>query len=152
VKASVTLVFLLIAAAIVPTTRPDWLPLSTGARQVSASCAEAHQPRLLPCETVDAVGGGMIDLSSRFGAFMDAPERTERYARVSQSGRGSRDDGAAARSDALMGTPNKQTPVPQTNLFSTSPRLEQQAPAPPAVAVPSGNTRGATTAPPGTPR
>jgi hypothetical protein len=47
-----------------------------------------------------------------------------------QPGRDSRGDGADARTDALMGTPNKVTPVPQTNRFSTSPRLEQQAPAP----------------------
>jgi hypothetical protein len=51
-----------------------------------------------------------------------------------QHGHDARDDGAAARSDALMGTPNKQTPAPQTNRFSTSPRLEQQAPSPPAPA------------------
>jgi hypothetical protein len=51
---------------------------------------------------------------------------TDRLA--AQSGRGSRDDGAAARSDALLGTPNRSTPVPQTNLFSTAPGLEQQAP------------------------
>jgi hypothetical protein len=50
-------------------------------------------------------------------------------AQLAQSGRDSRDDGAAARTDALLGTPNKVAPVPQTNLFSTSPRLEQQAPA-----------------------
>src|SRR5687767_9234514 len=49
---------------------------------------------------------------------------------TAQGGRGARDDGAAARSDARMGTPNKKTPVPQDNLFSTSPRLEQQPPAP----------------------
>ena len=58
-------------------------------------------------------------------------------------GRDGRDDGAAARSDALMGTPNKKTPVPQTNQFSTSPRLEQQ---PPAIEPPA--PRGATPAPP----
>lgn len=45
---------------------------------------------------------------------------------VAQRGREARDGGAAARSDALMGTPNKKTPAPQDNLFSTSPRLEQQ--------------------------
>lgn len=49
---------------------------------------------------------------------------------AAQPGRDSRDDGAAARTDALLATPNKQTPVPQTNLFSTSPRLEQQTPKP----------------------
>jgi hypothetical protein len=37
-----------------------------------------------------------------------------------------RDDGAAARSDALTATPNRATPVPQVNLFPTAPRLEQQ--------------------------
>lgn len=47
---------------------------------------------------------------------------------AAQSGRASRDDGATARSDALLGTPNRSTPVPQTNLFSTAPGLEQQAP------------------------
>jgi hypothetical protein len=49
-------------------------------------------------------------------------------------GRDSRDDGAAARTDAILGTPNRTTPVPQTNRFSTAPGLEQQAPAPPPVA------------------
>jgi hypothetical protein len=67
--------------------------------------------------------------------------------RFAQGGRGARDDGAAARSDALMGTPNKKTPVPQDNLFSTSPRLEQQ---PPAAAPPA--PRGTTPAPPAAPR
>lgn len=43
---------------------------------------------------------------------------------------GGRDAGADARTDALLGTPNKATPVPQTNIFSTSPGLEQQAPGP----------------------
>jgi hypothetical protein len=44
-------------------------------------------------------------------------------------GRDSRGDGAAARTDAILGTPNRTTPVPQTNMFSTAPGLEQQAPA-----------------------
>ena len=44
-----------------------------------------------------------------------------------QAGRG---DGADARTNAVLGTPNKVTPVPQTNLFSTTPGLEQQAPGP----------------------
>ncbi|HEU5096724.1 MAG TPA: hypothetical protein VFT77_16300 [Reyranella sp.] len=47
-----------------------------------------------------------------------------------QSSRGSRGDGADARTDALLGASNKATPVPQANLFSTSPGLEQQAPGP----------------------
>jgi hypothetical protein len=74
--------------------------------------------------------------SARFGEIV-----------IAQGGRGARDDGAAARSDALMGTPNKKTPVLQDNLFSTSPRLEQQPPA----AEPPGS-RGATPAPQATPR
>ena len=45
-----------------------------------------------------------------------------------QAGRDARSDGADARTDALLGTHNKATPVPQTNRFSTSPGLEQQAP------------------------
>ncbi len=49
-------------------------------------------------------------------------------------GRDSRDDGAAARTDAILGTPNRTTPVPQTNKFSTAPGLEQQTPAPPPAA------------------
>jgi len=54
-------------------------------------------------------------------------------------GRGSRDDGAAARTDAILGTPNRTTPVPQTSMFSTSPGLEQQAPvAPPAASRAAG--------------
>lgn len=48
-----------------------------------------------------------------------------------QGGRQSRDSGGAdARTDSMLGTPNKATPVPQTNQFSTSPGLEQQAPGP----------------------
>jgi hypothetical protein len=37
----------------------------------------------------------------------------------------------------VLGTPNRATPVPQTNLFSTSPGLEQQpgAPKPPAASA-----------------
>jgi hypothetical protein len=38
-----------------------------------------------------------------------------------------REDGNAARNDALFGTPNVNTPSPQTNLFATTPGLEQQA-------------------------
>lgn len=38
--------------------------------------------------------------------------------------------GAEARTDSMLGTPNKVTPVPQTNQFSTAPGLEQQAPGP----------------------
>jgi hypothetical protein len=49
---------------------------------------------------------------------------------AAQGGRDSRDDGSNARTDALLGTPNKATPVPQANQFSTSPGLEQQAPGP----------------------
>ena len=49
---------------------------------------------------------------------------------AAQPGRDFRDDGAAARTDALLATPNRKTPVPQTNLFATSPRLEQQPPKP----------------------
>ncbi|WP_147153259.1 hypothetical protein [Reyranella soli] len=45
-----------------------------------------------------------------------------------QPGREARDSGADARTDSMLGTPNKVTPVPQTNRFSTSPGLEQQAP------------------------
>ncbi len=70
---------------------------------------------------------------------------------IAQGGRGARDDGAAARSDALMGTPNKKTPVPQDNLFSTSPRLEQQVPKP-EDQPPAKDTRDATPAPPAAPR
>ena len=39
--------------------------------------------------------------------------------RLAAQGRDSRDDGAAARTDAILGTPNRTTPVPQTNMFST---------------------------------
>ena len=115
--AGVTLVALLLAAAIVPTKGPDWLPPSPDANQESAS---------------------------------SRPPAQLQYAQ--SAGRGGRDDGGAARSDALMGTPNKVTPVPQNNLFSTSPRLEQQPPKPDAVTVPSGDTRGSTPAPLGAPR
>lgn len=49
---------------------------------------------------------------------------------AAQPGRESCDSGADARTDSMLGTPNKVTPVPQTNRFSTSPGLEQQAPGP----------------------
>jgi len=42
----------------------------------------------------------------------------------------SRDDGNEAFHDALLGTPNRYTPQPPTNLFATAPGLEQQAPRP----------------------
>lgn len=44
-----------------------------------------------------------------------------------QAGRGGT-DGSDVRNDALLGTPNAATPVPQSNRFATTPRLEQQAP------------------------
>jgi hypothetical protein len=50
--------------------------------------------------------------------------------RLAAQGRDSRDDGAATRTDAILGTPNRTTPVPQTNSFATSPGPEQQAPQP----------------------
>jgi hypothetical protein len=59
--------------------------------------------------------------------------------RSAAQGRGSRDDGAAARTDALLGTPNRTTPAPQTNMFSTSPGLEQQTPTPGSPAAPKGS-------------
>jgi hypothetical protein len=44
---------------------------------------------------------------------------------------GRRDSGGGdARTDSMLGTPNKATPAPQTNQFATSPGLEQQAPGP----------------------
>jgi hypothetical protein len=63
--------------------------------------------------------------------------------RLAAQGRDSRDDGAAARTDAILGTPNRTTPVPQTNKFSTSPGLEQQTPAsPPAASQGNQGTSG----------
>ena len=85
------------------------------------------------------------------GQKRHAPSRDPRRGGtpIAQGGRDARDrdDGAAARSDALMGTPNKKTPVPQDNVFSTSPRLEQQ---PPLAEPPA--PRGATPAPAAAPR
>lgn len=52
--------------------------------------------------------------------------------------------GADARTDSMLGTPNKTTPVPQTNQFSTAPGLEQQAPGP------QGKTQTPSPAPPKT--
>ncbi|MGE3711415.1 MAG: hypothetical protein AB7G35_17310 [Hyphomicrobiaceae bacterium] len=60
---------------------------------------------------------------------------------LAQQGR-SRDDGAAARRDALTATPNRTTPVPQTNLFSTTPGLEQQPAAPGETAGRSQSGKG----------
>ena len=61
------------------------------------------------------------------------------FDQAAAQGRDSRDDGAAARTDAILGAPNRVTPVPQTNMFSTAPGLEQQAPvSPPAVSQGAG--------------
>jgi hypothetical protein len=63
--------------------------------------------------------------------------------RLAAQGRDSHDAGAAARTDAILGTPNRTTPAPQTNMFSTSPGLEQQAPtSPPAGAGSAPNDQG----------
>jgi hypothetical protein len=60
--------------------------------------------------------------------------------RLAAQGRDSRDDGAAARTDAILGTPNRTTPVPRTNMFSTTPGLEQQTPvSPPAASQGAGS-------------
>src|SRR5262249_36235575 len=39
-------------------------------------------------------------------------------------------DAQSARIDALMATPNRQTPVPQDNAIASAPGLEQQTPRP----------------------
>lgn len=61
-----------------------------------------------------------------------------------QGGRGGSDAGEA-RGDALLGTPNRLTPVPQSNRFATTPGLEQQAPGPaaPAPVVPPAGAAAA---------
>ena len=97
-----------------------------------------------------SISVGAHDPSARFAGT--SPSRDPRRGgmtdvRIAQKGRDARDDGATARSDALMGTPNKKTPVPQDNLFSTSPRLEQQPPATEPPAAP-----GAAPTPPAAPR
>lgn len=46
---------------------------------------------------------------------------------LAQGGRAA-SDASEVRTDALLGTANRATPVPQSNRFSTAPRLEQQAP------------------------
>lgn len=110
---------------------------------LSITTAIVAQLRFLPGEAKEVsasyADGGVVNLpqvpSARFAGTSPM--------RIAQAGRGARDDGAAARSDALMGTPNKKTPVPQDNLYSTSPRLEQQ---PPATEAPA--PRAATPAPP----
>ena len=61
------------------------------------------------------------------------------FDRPAAQGRDLRDGGAAARTDAILGTPNRTTPVPQTNTFSTSPGLEQQAPMSTPPAGPKGS-------------
>ena len=43
-------------------------------------------------------------------------------------GRRAASDASDVRTDALLGTANRATPVPQSNRFSTAPGLEQQAP------------------------
>jgi hypothetical protein len=114
---------------------------------LSITTAIVAQLRFLPGEAKEVsasyADGGVVNLpqvpSARFAGTSPM--------RIAQAGRGARDDGAAARSDALMGTPNKKTPVPQDNLYSTSPRLEQQPPATEPTAP-----RAATPAPPAPPR
>jgi hypothetical protein len=99
---------------------------------LSIAMAIVAQLRFLPGEA------GEVSASHADGAVVNLPQvPSARFTGTSsartmtaQAGRGARDDGAAARSDALMGTPNKKTPVPQDNLLSTSPRLEQRAPKP----------------------
>jgi hypothetical protein len=59
--------------------------------------------------------------------------------RLAAQAHDARDDGAAARTDAMLGTPNRTTPVPQTNKFATSPGLEQQ----PREPRPPGGSEGA---------
>jgi hypothetical protein len=136
-KPGVALTVLSIATAIVAQLR--FLPSEAG--EVSASYAD---------EGVMSISTGAHDPSARFAGT--SPSRDPRRGgilniRIAQTGRGARDDGAAARSDALMGTPNKKTPVPQDNMFSTSPRLEQQ----PSATQPSAPP-GAAPAPPAAPR
>ncbi|MFO1157963.1 MAG: hypothetical protein U1E60_03915 [Reyranellaceae bacterium] len=46
---------------------------------------------------------------------------------LAQGGRAA-SDAPEVRTDALLGTANRVTPVPQSNRLSTAPRLEQQAP------------------------
>jgi hypothetical protein len=120
---------------------------------LSIATAIVAQLRFLPGEakevSVSYADGGVVNLpqdpSARFAGASSARDPRWEGVMTAQGGRGARDDGAAARSDALMGTPNKKTPVPQDNLFSTSPRLEQQPPAPEPPAP-----RGATPTPPAT--
>jgi hypothetical protein len=133
-RPSVALVGLSIATAIVAELR--FLPSEAG--EVSAFYAD----------------GGVVNLpqapSARFAGTSPARPQREQRTMTAQGGRGARDDGAAARSDALMGTPNKKTPVPQDNLFSTSPRLEQQVPKPEDTAP--KDAPGAAPTPPAAPR
>jgi len=112
--------------------------LPSNAGEVSASYADGG---------VMSIPHYSHDPSARFAGTSPSREPRRGGMMIAQGGRDSRDDGAAARSDALMGTPNKKTPVPQTNTFSTSPRLEQQ---PPATEPPA--PRGATPAPTAPPR
>ena len=58
--------------------------------------------------------------------------------RLAAQGCDSRDDYTSPRTDDILGTPNRTTPVPQTNKFSTSPGLEQQAPVSPPTGPGSG--------------
>ena len=122
---------------------------------LSIATAILAQLRFLPSEakevSVSCADGGVVNLpqvpAARFAGTSAARDPDSGGVIIAQGGRGARDDGASARSDALMGTPNKQTPVPQTNQFSTSPRLEQQPPATEPTAP-----RGTTPAPSAAPR
>jgi hypothetical protein len=119
---------------------------------LSIAVAGVEGLRFLPSETSYADGGVMgVPHHSHDSPAASRDPRRGGMMNVAQGGRDARgrDDGATARSDALMGTPNKKTPVPQDNLFSTSPRLEQQ---PPASGPPGPAPRGATPAPPAAPR
>jgi hypothetical protein len=144
-KPAVALTVLSIATAIVAQLR--FLPSEAGDGERFWPRSGQNAWASYADEGVMSIPHCAHDPSARFAGT--SPSRDPRRGGMmnAQKGHGARDDGAAARSDALMGTPNKKTPVPQDNRFSTSPRLEQQLPAtePPA-------PRGATPAPVVTPR
>ncbi|WPP05326.1 hypothetical protein SIN04_05730 [Methylocella tundrae] len=67
---------------------------------------------------------GLIALSAIL--LLGATQRLAAQAAASDA----RDDADAALIDALLATPSALTPAPQTNIFATSPGLEEQAPSP----------------------
>jgi hypothetical protein len=110
--------------------------------------ARVTRPRIQSADTAQAakVAPGLIAVLAML-PFVLLIAVTAQVAAQS-AGRDSRDDGAAARTDAILATPGR-TPAPQMKLFSTAPGPEQLArptrPLEPSNDPPSGEPKGQAT-------